>query len=127
MKVCLGNIEFEIENEEEFKNLGHQFNENEEVNIIGLENEPSITILINKSHAFLIFQRFTEDHGFHSLNENLNLLGFKEFILRNGQADEYPQKYLIDRKRGLDAFFYFLETRMMDPRIDWISQAIGTI
>lgn len=105
---------------EEYKSFYAQY-ENEkylEINI-STENNKSIIALLNENYLIAVFLRFDGDSGFYTINEENNSEELISFKLSNGQIDEYPLNYLIDRKKIDDIINYFIIKEDMTDTIKW--------
>jgi hypothetical protein len=67
---------------------------------------PSICMLRNGEHAFLMYLRFSGDSGFVSTNESTNEEPI-EYRLSNGQVDRYPQSWCLPIEQCFKALAHF--------------------
>lgn len=81
-------------------------------------NGPSLCMLRNGDHAWLMYLRQAGDSGFSSRSgtEGATTVAFR---LANGQYDEYPLAWCIDVKQCYDALAFFFESAGAKP--EWIS------
>ncbi len=86
---------------------------------ISIEDGPSICMLRNEEHAFLMYLRFPGDSGFVSGGESTN----KEpiaYTLSNGQVDQYPQSWSVPVEQCFEALVYFFANDGARPQgISW--------
>lgn len=114
--------EYVIQNAEElewqFERIqGTQFAE------IWLQHETGqwLGVLINRNRAMLIYGRFEGDPGFSSRsspeeNESEELV---EFILSNGQRDEYRASWTVSTELALRGIVYLFTHGQPVPWITW--------
>jgi hypothetical protein len=67
----------------------------------------SITMLRNGNHAFIMKMRFSGDSGLTSVGQE-SAEGSITYQLSNGQYDEYPVSWCIDKEQCYKAIAYFL-------------------
>ena len=77
------------------------------------DNGPSLTMLINGESAWLMYLQNSNDSGFHTVNPSYNgsAEACLEFMLSNGQIDEYPLAWTLTLKDAFDACEYFVATQ----------------
>jgi hypothetical protein len=85
---------------------------------LSVEGGPSICMLRNGEHAWLMYLRFEGDSGFVSQGE-LSTQGGASYELANGQVDEYPLAWCIDVKQCYKALAYFFANG--GAQTDWVS------
>lgn len=95
--------------------------------LISGHGETTMLILLNPLFALLSFFRYEGDHGFLAIKSLEKSEVTEEFILSNGQKDEYPKNILIEREIGILAIPYYFKSGQMLPEIDWISQQKWTV
>jgi hypothetical protein len=80
---------------------------------------PSICMLRNKEHAFLMYLRFPGDAGFTSVGSS----GSAEpvaYTLSNGQVDEYPISWCVPVAQCFEALaFFFSSAGQRTESIAW--------
>jgi hypothetical protein len=87
------------------------------------EHGPSLALLVNGKHAWLMYLRDHEgDPGLSSRNPDYagppNAL--MEFVIDNGQRDEYPIAWTLPLEQTLAACEYFVVTQGgRSPNIVW--------
>ncbi|WP_343565688.1 hypothetical protein [Sphingobacterium sp.] len=112
--------EFSITTLVELKTVVVQFHETEFVEYtLSGHDESSIILLKNSTHSFAIYLRFNGDAGYTTHNPKGTTSEMKDFILTNGQRDEYPTALLVDNKDGLEILQFYLLTGEMYPGIKW--------
>lgn len=85
---------------------------------LSAERGPSVCMLRNGEHAWLMYLRFEGDSGFVSQGE-LSAQGVASYILANGQIDEYPLAWCIDVEQCYKALAFFFVNEGTRP--DWVS------
>jgi hypothetical protein len=78
----------------------------------------SICMLRNGEHAWLMYLRHDEDSGFNSVG-NQQRVGVAQYILSNGQTDEYPLAWCIEVEQCYRAVVYFFVTEGARP--EWVN------
>jgi hypothetical protein len=78
---------------------------------------PSICMLRNGEHAFLMYLRFSGDSGFVSAGGPGE--GPVEYTLGNGQVDAYPSSWCIPVEQCYKALAYFFINEGLRP--GWIA------
>jgi len=86
---------------------------------------PSILTLINDEYGWMLFFRYDGDAGFHTINKNYDGNDFDvlEYYLSNGQLDEYPAKYALNRRTIVNCLKEFIVTGKAPEYIDWINDS----
>ena len=79
---------------------------------------PSLCMLRNGEHAFLMYLRFPGDSGFASVGEAA-AESTVEYQLSNGQIDEYPASWCIPVEQCYKAVAYFFVNEGQRP--DWLA------
>jgi len=79
---------------------------------------PSMALLRNGIHAWLMYLRFNGDAGFVSQGD-LTKVGATSYTLANGQVDEYPLSWCIDLERCYQALMCFFVNNGAKP--EWIT------
>ena len=79
----------------------------------------SICMLKNGSYMFLMFLEHIEDEGVVSSGDS-NTDDMVEFVLANGQVDQYPKSWCIEAELALKglAYFYF-NNGIKSEYIEW--------
>ncbi len=85
---------------------------------LSVEAGPSICMLRNGKHAWLMYLRFSGDSGFVSQGE-LGAQGVESYEFANGQIDEYPLAWCIDVEECYKALAYFFVNEGAQPV--WVS------
>ena len=75
---------------------------------------PSLCMLRNGEHAFLMYLRFHGDPGFVSSGEG-TAQGVVEYRLSNGQVDEYPASWCVPKEKCYKAVAYFFVNEGQRP------------
>jgi hypothetical protein len=73
---------------------------------VSVPEGPSMCMLRNGQSAWLMYLRGSGDSGFRSCGEP-GRLGDENFVLNNGQVDEYPLSWCIDLEQCYKAIAYF--------------------
>lgn len=81
----------------------------------------ALCVLVNRDQAWLMFLQSEGDAGFSSRNPNdAGSPDAKvEFLLSNGQWDEYPVQWCIATAEALQAMRYFFEQGEKSPLVAW--------
>jgi len=85
---------------------------------LSIEGGPSVCMLRNGKHAWLMYLRFEGDSGFVSRGES-SAQGGVSYKLANGQIDEYPLAWCIDVEQCYKVLAYFFVNEGAQP--DWVS------
>lgn len=85
---------------------------------VSVPDGPSMCMLRNGQSAWLMYLRESGDSGFRSCGE-LGRLGVENFVLSNGQVDEYPLSWCIDVEQCYKAIAYFYVNDGAKP--EWIT------
>ena len=70
---------------------------------------PSICMLRNARHAWLMYLRFPGDSGFNTTGD-ASLTGMAHYTLGNGQVDEYPLSWCVEVSQCYKAMLHFVST-----------------
>lgn len=82
-------------------------------------NGPSLCMLRNGSCAWLMYLRFSEDAGYHSIGA-VDSDGMASYRLSNGQIDEYPVAWCIDVEQCYRAVaYFFVNSGAQPPWVTW--------
>lgn len=79
---------------------------------------PSMCMLRNGMHAWLMYLPQPGASGFSSVGNGANT-GAKEYLLSNGQTDEYPLSWCIEVEQCYKAMAYFLVNEGARP--EWVN------
>jgi hypothetical protein len=81
----------------------------------------SLSALINGDLGWLMYQRGPDDPGFSSRNPNYAGVADAtiEYVLGNGQRDEYPAAWAFSTSEVLRALEYFRVHRQPPPFASW--------
>jgi len=120
MKAHLNDKEIEIGSELEFSEYLDQIDSTENVEAwIMSSSESSLCLLKKQDYTFLMYLRFPTDSGFVSDSQSNNSNSV-EFIMANGQVDEYPLSWCIDKEWAYKALAYFyVNSGEQSPHIKW--------
>lgn len=92
------------------------------------ENGPALAMLVNGERAWLMYLRDREgDPGLSSRNPDFSgpSEALMEFVLDNGQLDEYPIAWTLSTEQAIAACEYFVATRGgRSPEIVWHDDAM---
>lgn len=101
--------------------LENQLNNGEQYKEIWLEGptKQSICALINGNIGWLMYLRFEGDAGLSSRNLSENSKENVEFILSNGQCDEYPKNWTYPLEILKEALFSFIDNGELPKQIEW--------
>jgi len=79
-----------------------------------------ICLLLNGDRGFLMYLRHADgDCGFSTRNPYCNDDGKIDYILENGQGDEYPAKWAYPLPVLSEALQEFLQTGKIPSRVSW--------
>lgn len=120
MKLLLNKIENQIETLDELSEWFESIDstENVEAWIVSTE-ETSLCMLKNVKDVFLMYLRYPGDVGFVSGSQDVES-EMTEFLLANGQTDEYPLSWCIDKEMAYKAMVYFfVNAGDQSPHIAW--------
>ena len=123
MTNCIfNNKEIEINSESELSSLMKSGMENEFSEICFYEKDKtSLTVLTNKieKKAFLMFQDLEEEISYVPIiSKNPSEL-YVDFLLSNGQMDEYPKNWLVDFELAKKSIIEYFINRQMWNGINW--------
>ena len=83
------------------------------------DEKESICLLKAQDHMFLMYLRYPGDSGFITKGSDESDSSI-EFVLSNGQADEYPLSWCIDCESAYKGLAYFYENNgEQSPYIEW--------
>jgi len=121
LKITINNHEHWANSDKEIEHLlrDHEASEYRE---IWIENDKAnMCALAAGKIAWLMFLRFNGDAGFSSRNPNYT--GAKdemlEFMLSNGQMDEYPLSWTLPEETWVKAILHFAKTGQPIKTIQW--------
>ncbi|WP_100616449.1 hypothetical protein [Confluentibacter citreus] len=121
-KCIFNNLEIDINSELELTDLIKSGAKNDFNEICIYEKEKTaLTILTNKikNKAFLMFQDLENEKCYTPLIlENSSDL-FVDFLLSNGQMDEYPSNWLVDIQLAEKAILEYYDNGQMWNGINW--------
>jgi len=91
---------------------------------VGLNNKdgwPTICALINADSGWLIYLRSEGASGFSTRNSEYrgSPTAVIEYLLADGQRDEYPASWDISTAEAMRALEYFLTEQKMAPWLEW--------
>ena len=120
MKAHLNDKEIHINSEEELSDYLEKIDSTEHVEAWFFSPEQSsICLLKNGGNTFLMYLRYPEDIGFVS-DSQCKESGCIEYTLANGQVDEYPLSWCIDKEWAYMALAYFyVNSGEQSPYINW--------
>ena len=84
---------------------------------VSVEGGPSMRMLRNGRHAWLMYLRFQDDSGLVSQGKT-SAPGMVPYVLANGQVDEYPLAWCIDVEQSYKALAYFFVNEGAQP--SWV-------
>ncbi len=87
--------------------------------ILRRQDSSLLAILMNASHSLGIYMRYAGDSGYSTCNPKSNPDSRQDFLLSNGQLDEYGEDMLTDIDTGYDMMRYFVLTGRMHPAVAW--------
>ncbi len=82
--------------------------------------DASLTILMNQDKAFMMYLRNEDDSGFNSLDSEIETDEMMKFLLSNGQMDEYPLNFLVDKELAGKALLEYYKSGEMWNGIKWL-------
>jgi len=85
---------------------------------VSIPDGPMINMIRNGPDAFLMYLRFAEDTGFTS-RSHVPRVGTASFRLANGQVDDFPLSWCIDREQCYKAVAHFCANEGERPK--WIA------
>jgi hypothetical protein len=86
---------------------------------ISVGDGPSMAMLRNSEHAWLMYLRFNGDSGFVSRGTQSNP-GTCRYTLSNGEVGEYPIAWCIDIEQCYKAIAYFFVNEGAQPQfVSW--------
>ncbi|TAK73211.1 MAG: hypothetical protein EPO12_22745 [Aquabacterium sp.] len=120
MKTILFNgVQEEIRNPDSLIKAFARLDESQRFELwASIDEGPSLCMLRNGKHAFLMYLRFSEDPGFVSSGD-AEAQGLIEYELSNGQLDEYPAAWCIPIEQCYRAVNYFFVNKGRRP--EWLS------
>jgi len=119
VSVLFNDLKQSIETLDEFDEGLDRFDERSNFELwLFVEDGPSICMLRNGEHAFLMYLRHSEDEGFVSNGTALSSTTVK-YQLGNGQIDEHPVSWCIDLEQCYKALAYFFVNEGLRP--EWIT------
>ena len=107
IKVIFNGTELSYAAFEEFAVDLDRFDHEEQFELwLSINDGPSIAMLRNGEHAFLMYLRFNGDSGFVTKGDQ-DKRGTCAYKLDNGQIDELPLSWCIDLEQCYKAVAYF--------------------
>jgi len=81
----------------------------------------SLCALLNARCGWLMFQRFEDDAGFSSRNRlrEQSESSDETFVLANGQVDNYPRSWTLNREIIFDTLLEFVASGQRSSKVDW--------
>ena len=118
-KISFNGEDEDISSIEELDAALDRFDAQEKFELWASEDEgPSLCVLRNGVHAFLMYLRSPEDSGFVSSGKTA-ANGTVEYLLSNGQLDEYPASWCIPVEQCYKALAYFFVNEGQRP--EWLA------
>lgn len=84
--------------------------------------ERSLLVLFNPQKAMAIYFNYPGDSGFSTNNPNGAEDVLQDFLLSNGQRDEYPESMLIDHRPAHDILRYYLLKGDRYADVVWVEE-----
>lgn len=107
MNIRFNGAELWVRSVEALNSLLDGYNEVPQFELwIAVPDGPTLSMLRNGEHAWLMYLSFNEDAGVVSKGDQ-SKQGTCDYTLSNGQVDEYPLSWCIDLKECYRAFEYF--------------------
>jgi len=121
IKFSINNTDFELKTEQSLNEKLTILKKNKfnEIWISGFAKS-SLTVLTNSKKAFLMYLRNEDDAGFNSVSSENETDESMDFLLSNGQMDEYPLHFLVDIDLAEKAILKYYESGEMWNGIAWI-------
>ncbi len=123
IKISINDKEFEVKSESE---LIEYFDDSLKFKFVEIwisgHGEATLATLINseKKKAFLMFQDLENEEYFNSVelkgNNNLTM----DFLLCNGQMDEYPVNWVVDIEKAKESVLEYYASGKMWNGIEWM-------
>src|SRR3990167_3707911 len=118
-RIIFNGSELEATTIEKFGEYLNRFDEQECFELwVYAGNDASLCMLRNGKYAFLMCIRFCGDSGMVSCGDQ-KLDGTVEYLLSNGQVDEYPISWCIDVDQCYKVLAYFFVNDGVFP--DWVA------
>lgn len=120
MKAHLNNKEYKLRTEEELSEYLEEVDSTDNVEAwITSQSGSSICLLKAQDRTFLMYLRYLGDVGFVSHSDS-DVQESIEFLMANGQADEYPLSWCIEKEWAYKALaYFFVNTGEQSPHINW--------
>ena len=97
----------------------NDFDEQEQFELwVSVESGPSLCMLRDGGNAFLMYLRFSGDQGVVSLGDH-TAKGTVRYMLANGQLDESPASWCIEKEQCYKAIVYVYVNEGLKP--EWIT------
>jgi hypothetical protein len=131
MQFALDNRAVPVATVEELRKLLEQVHQQQfsEVWLDAGEEGPALAMLVNGGHAWLMYLRDHDgDPGFSSRNPHYTGLAqvTMQFLLSNGQMDEYPVAWTLPLEEACAACEYFvLSQGGQSPAITWHDDSVS--
>jgi hypothetical protein len=123
MKITFNGVEQAIASIEELGYALDRFDLESSFELwIATGDGPSMAMLRNADHAWLMYLRFNGDSGFVTKSDQ-TIEGVCEYRLANGQFDEYPRSWCIDLEQCYKAIAYFFVND--GTRYDFVDWQVG--
>jgi hypothetical protein len=82
-------------------------------------NEKKLCILLNETRAFFMYLD-EEESSYMVYDESESEDDYEDFLLSNGQLDEYPKAMTVDRNNINDAIKHYYNTGQRFKDMNWI-------
>jgi hypothetical protein len=107
MKIAFNGSDLSLASIEEFGRALDRFDLEPQFELwISRDDGPSLAMLRNGNHAWLMYLRFCGDSGVVSRGDEQKQ-GTCSYALSNGQIDEYPLSWCVDLQECYKAIAYF--------------------
>lgn len=87
----------------------------------GIEHNdgPLLVVLLNPERAFVMWMSEQGSTGQHAVEPSADGQDAQEFVLSNGQVDEFSSYDTISREVALEAVAHFIQTREPSHHLKW--------
>lgn len=91
-----------------------------------LDDGQSISILINGDVGWLMYLRENGDSGFSTRNpEHVETFGNIDYVLDNGEGDEFPAYWAYPVETLRKALYEFLDTKRLPSCVSWHDDSLN--